>query len=290
MLKQDLYQNGLRFLTILNPSWNVKFSFKHILKNRIDLKNPKTFNEKICWLKLYDYPNNQLVIDCTDKVKVRDYVRKKGLDNILNEVYQVCDSPEEIDFEKLPDEYAIKWNNDYGSTILCKKKTEAEIEKEKRKLNKLGNRKFFLNTAELHYSKIKPKIIAEKYLNDDSQTDLYDYKVYCFNGVPSFIMVCLERQSGHARFYYYDTDWNFLRLNIDGKKAAEDFSLPKPACLAELLRAAQILSENFKFVRSDFYIVNNKPVFGELTFSPSAGLDDDLEGDLDTLLTEHLIL
>ncbi|MCC7667116.1 ATP-grasp fold amidoligase family protein [Liquorilactobacillus satsumensis] len=288
MLRYDLYQNGLRFLSLVHPEWNVKLSFQHVLKSKVNLKNPKTFNEKICWLKLYDYPNNALVIRCADKVKVRDYVREKGLGDLLNEVYQVCDTPDEINFDTLPDEYVVKLNNDCGSTLICHKGTD--IEKIKAKLNSLKRRKYFLDTAELHYSKIKPKIIVEKLLKGDNQAGVCDYKVYCFNGIPYYVMVCLDRQQGHTRFYYYDKQWNFLRVNIDGRQAPKDFNIPKPVYLDQMLKVAHTLSEDFKFVRTDFYIANNKLVFGELTFSPSAGMDEDIDGELDPLLSKHLVL
>ncbi|GAJ26270.1 glycosyltransferase [Liquorilactobacillus sucicola DSM 21376 = JCM 15457] len=288
MLKYHLYQKSLQLLTIINPKWNVEVSYRHTMKSKINLKNPQTFNEKICWLKLYDYPKNKLVIRCTDKVEARDYIREKGLEGLLNEIYQVCDDPENIEFNKLPAEYVVKWGHDYGSTIICNSTTNTE--KVKQKLKRLKHRKFYLNSAEMHYSKIKPKVIVEKLLKDTTQPELYDYKVFCYNGVPRFIMVCLGRQENNTKFYFFDTQWTFLRLNNDGKEAPKNFNIPKPVCFEEMLKDARKLSEDFKFVRVDFYIVNDKLVFSELTFSHAAGMDRDIRGSFDLLLGKYLTL
>lgn len=283
-----MYKILIRFLTILNPKWNVEVTYKHMIGRKINLENPIGFNEKINWLKLYSYPNNNLVIRCTDKVKVREYIVNLGLGHILNEVYQVCDKPEDINFNKLPNQYVVKWNNDCGSTIICSDQSDKkDIVK---KLNCFQKRNFFLDTAELHYKKIKPQVMVEHFLKDSAHKEPIDYKIYCYDGIPKFIMVCVDRQFGKVKYYFFDTNWNFLRINNDGKKAPVNFDFPRPDCLEEMLNYSKIITKGFRFVRNDFYVINGKPIFGEMTFTPAAGLDGSLDKKLDYFLGNDLIL
>lgn len=270
----------LSLLTMISPKLSVRVEFFHRFHRKINLKKPVTFNEKINYLKLFDYPKNNLVIQCTDKFAVREYVKSKKLGHILNSLYQVKESPDDIDFSTLPSDFVVKWNNDVGSSIICDTKTNEESIK--KQLTNFGKKKFYLETSEMHYKKIQPRILVEKLLKSDFGLD--DYKLYCYNGIPKFIMVCKGRQTGNVKFYFFDTNWNFLRINTDGKNAPKDFKLDKPECLDQMIYYAKILSKDFKFVRSDFYVVDGKPVFGELTFTPAAGYDGSLNYHLDNYL------
>lgn len=151
----------------------------------MDLKNPKTFNEKIQWLKLHDYPNNQLVINGADKYKVREYVKKKGLGDILVPLLRHWDRPEDIDWEKLPDKFVLKCNHGCAYNILCNNKNAFDKDDAIKKIKKWMKEDFGAFNIETHYSKIKPHITCEKFLGDC----IVDYKFFCFNGKPEYIYI-----------------------------------------------------------------------------------------------------
>lgn len=134
----------------------------------------------------------------------------------------------------------------------------------------------------MQYKKISPLIVVEKYL-DNGNGKLDDYKVYCFNGVPKFVMICVGRQFGKPKFYFFYRGWQFQRINKDGPNENMDFSLPKPKNVEEMFIAAEILSKPFPFVRVDFYLVNNAVVFGEMTFTPAGGQDSNVLPTMDQL-------
>ena len=180
-------------LTRISPRLSAKILYIYRTKEIPHLKNPKKFNEKMTNLKL-TYKDNQLVSQCADKYGVREYVKSKGLEHILNELYLICNNPDEIDFDKLPDKFALKCTHGCGYNIICNDKSKLDIKETKTKLNKWLKEKYGLATQELHYLNIKPRIICEKYLCDENGKLPLDYKIYCFNGVPKCILVCSERE------------------------------------------------------------------------------------------------
>lgn len=234
-----------------------------------DLKNPKTFSEKLCWLKLYRYIKNPLVIQCADKYKVREYIQDKKCDGMLNELLGVYDSPEQIQWEKLPKQFVLKWNFGAGKNFICKDKERYKFEDVVVKFREWEKDKCWLSHSELQYKYIPHKIICEQYLEDDSyRSSLPDYKVYCFNGKPLAILVILDRNS-EIKAEFFDCDWNVIK---NEKYQSPEKDMDKPVCLEQMLESAKILSEPFPFVRVDFYVVNGKLYFGELTFTPAGGL------------------
>jgi len=259
----------------------------------LNLKEPLTLNEKIMWLKLNEYNDNPLITMCADKYKVRDYVIEKHHENLLNGLYYVWDNPSQIDWEILPDQFVLKCNHGCGYNIICSDKTTLNKNAVINQIKKWYEEDFWKKKAELNYKYIEKKIICEKYLENADHTPIEDYKVYCFHGKALYILVC-DNAAQERKFYFYDSQWNFKRINPDSIKAKEVPSFEKPACLREMLQAAEALSEPFPFVRVDFYIVNDKPIFGELTFTPAAGLDanrlketDIMFGDLVELKIER---
>lgn len=265
------------FLTRISPKLNTRVVYLVKFRKPIDLKNPKTLDEKIQYLKFNDYYNNTLVRDCADKYAVRDYVEKCGCQEILNELYGAYDSVDDIPWDKLPEKFVIKWNFGCGQNLIVRDKSKLNIDEAKQKLKdwyKTRNT-FYLPYSEMQYRGIKPKLICEKFIESESGLLPVDYKFYCFNGHAACVLVCAGRDmSGHgAKYYFFDKNWNLLRYNKTGKNAPEGFTLPKPEGIERLFEYAEKLSKPFPFVRADFYLEKGKPLFGELTFTPCGGFD-----------------
>lgn len=232
-----------------------------------DLKKPKTFNEKVQWLKLYYYPEDTLAVNMTDKYRVRKVLEEKGLGNLLPELLYVTEDPKDIPWEKLPDKFVIKCNHGCAYNIICENKNEINIQEASKKLKKWMKEDFGLFNIEPHYSKIERKIIVEEYLG----AALIDYKLFCFNGEPKFLYVSKDlAHDSTAQMSYFDMNWNKIPLIRDDYAELEDAR--KPECFNLIVDYARRLSEPFPFVRVDFYVINGKPVFSEMTFDPSAGM------------------
>lgn len=260
---------GKRFLEIItkiSPKFCCKILFYIRTKKIPNLKNPKTFNEKTSYLKIYKYSNDNLVINCADKYEVRDFVDNKGLKNLLNELYGVYDNFDEIDFDILPDKFALKCTHGCAYNIICSDKGKFDIDSARKKVNKWMKEKYGYATTELHYTKIKPRIIIEKYLCDSDGKMPIDYKFYCFNGKAKCILVCSERDN-NLKLSYYDLEWN--RLNYEKNSWSSKKNIEKPKNFDKMIAYAEKLSKDFPFVRVDFYNDNGKIVFGELTFTPA---------------------
>lgn len=275
-IKSALLKKFKVLLTNISPVLNTRFVYWWTFRKPINLKNPKTLDEKIMWLKLNVYSNNQLVTDCADKYRVREYVEKCGCGEILNELYFAYDEVEEIDWNKLPNKFVMKWNFGCGQNFICRDKAQLDIPATIKMLKEWKKEKdlFYKDRSEMQYKGIQPKLICEKLIESEDGGLPKDYKLYCFNGNPHCILVCANRvRAGHAEYYFFDKDWNLKRYNQQGKDAPEGFTLPKPKNIEKLFEYAGILSKPFPFVRADFYLENGKVYFGELTFTPCAGLD-----------------
>lgn len=271
-------------LTLVSPELNTKICYRIKFKRRLDLKNPKTLNEKILVMKLARYGTDPLIRRCADKFGVRSYLEEKGCTDILVPLIATYNSVDEINWEALPQSFVMKWNFGCGFNIICRDKSSLNIHKARKLMKKWGHIHYHLGYSEMQYKGVPHKIIIEKFLKDNSKQSLDDYKIYCFNGKAEYIMVCVGRETGHAKFYYFDKSWQMMPYSQDALNAPEGFTLPKPDCLDDLFTYAEILSKPFNFVRSDFYVVNEKVYFGELTFTPSGGLDTGRLKDVDALL------
>lgn len=264
-------------LTRISPRLNTSIIYLAKFKRPINLKNPKTLDEKIQWLKFNTYKNNPLVKECADKYAVRQYVEQCGCGEILNELYGAYDNVEEIPWDSLPNQFVIKWNFGCGQNLIVFDKSKLDIEDAKRKLNnwyKLRDT-FYLTYSEMQYKGIVPKLICEKLIETESGDVPVDYKLYCFHGVPDCVLVCENRgQMKHgADFYFFDKDWKLRRYNKRGKEAPVDFTLPRPDGIEKVFDYAAKLSKPFPFVRADFYLEKGNVTFGELTFTPCGGFD-----------------
>lgn len=236
------------------------------MKEPLHLKHPRFFSEKMQWLKLYDYKPEYARM--ADKVAVREFVAERLGEDCLIKQLGVYEKAEEIPYNKLPNRFVLKCSHDSASTIVVKDKSSLDIKKTNDFLDKRLKLKFYLEGRENVYKEVKPRIVCEEFLGSSNDVP-EDYKVFCFDGKPEFIVVDVGRFKKHTQFYY-DTDWNWFKMDSE-YEPEPGLSVPKPAMLSELLNAAKILSAGLRFVRVDFYIVKNKLYFGELTFYPAAG-------------------
>lgn len=272
MLKRlywNLVYSYRKILSMISPTLATKYFYKKNVGKSLNLSNPKDFKEKLQWLKLNTYYNNPLITQCADKVEVRKYIAKKGLSDILNEVIGIYSSFDEIDWEELPNKFALKGNHGCGYNLICDDKGKLDKNIVKHQVEGWMHEKYWLRYAEVNYKFIKPQIIIEKYLDTDQGFLPYDYKFYCFNGKPECVLVMVGReQEMHAAFM--DMKYNVISLNE--KYSIKDFQIPeKPKCFDKMVEIAGILSKDFPFVRVDLYDNDGKVVFGELTFTPAGG-------------------
>lgn len=265
-------KNIIRFFrkitTIISPKLTCSIMYYKIMGKKLNIKKPQTFNEKINYLKLFVYPNNDLVIKCTDKLLVREYIKDKGLGKYLVKSLGNWNSVEEIDFNNLPNKFVLKCNHGCGYNIICKNKDEFNENESFKIINKWMREDFGLVSGEPHYSKINRKIICEEFLAND----ILDYKFFCFKGKPQFFYISKnvdgDFHNMQADFFYPDGEIaDFYRT--DHKRFHEKPQIPNN--LDEMLSVASKLSEDFEFVRVDLYNIDGKIYFSELTFSPCSG-------------------
>lgn len=242
----------------------------------INWSNPQTLDDKINWLKFNS--DTSLWTLLSDKLAVRDYVESKGLKFILVKLYGKWDSADEIDFDNLPKSFVLKTNHGSGTNIIVKDKSELDFNDAKKKLGEWLKLRFGWPT-EPHYLKIEPVVIAEEFLVDndhDFSSSLIDYKVWCLSGKPYCIWACYSRTVESVYVRTYDLNWNYRRecsIFTDHYREGK-IDIPKPQSLTQMLDAAKRLSEGFPEVRVDFYEVNGKLYFGELTFTSNRGCQD----------------
>jgi len=261
-----IFKKLLSAVAIFSEPMANKIMYKVYTRKKLNLKEPTLFNEKLMLLKLKYYNNNALVIKCADKYRVQEYVKECGLANILNPIYATYDDANDIDFDILPDKFVLKCNHGCGFNIICTDKSNLDKQETIKTLNKWLKKKFGKDTRELHYLKIKPLIICEKYIETNAGVLPNDYKIYCFNGEPKIILTCTEREK-ELKLNFFDLDWKELMLGHEKNRAQGE--IKAPACLDQMIENAKILSSPFKFVRVDFYDLDGSPIFGELTFTPA---------------------
>lgn len=270
----------------ISPELVLKILFRFKQGYPLNLKEPKTYNEKLQWIKLYD--KNEWIPKCCDKYTVRRYVEEQGCGKLLNHLIWQGFAPEEIPFENLPKKYVIKIT--HGSTFNIIQDGHLLVTPEEiiKKCRKWLKAKFLPCYGEWFYGIERPRIIIEDLIESHDDEPLKDYKVFCFNGVPRLIGIDSDRSTAHKKDLY-DTQWRKIP-NAKMKYPNSDKVLPKPKCLSELLNYAAILSRPFTHARVDFYIVDEKIYFGEITFTPGAGFDRFSPHELDLLMGSWLQL
>ena len=263
----------------------IQYRIKH--SRKLNIENPTRYTEKIQWYKL-NY-RDPVMTQCVDKYRVREYIKSKGLEHILNDLYAVFDSPEEIVFDNLPERFVLKTNNGSGTNLICKNKelyTEEQVRNMFRDFWDMCNAHV---GSEWVYHDVKPAIIAEQLLEDATQNnnDICDYKFLCFNGSPEYIVYDVDRYTDHKR-NIYDLDWNDLHIASDCP--CSDNAYAKPENLNEMLEIVRILCEDFPAVRVDLYSIEGKIYFGELTFFPWSGYVQFTPDSFDFELGEKFVL
>ena len=270
-IKRALSSNlaNSKFGQLIPDKLYLKIQYRLLMNKKLDLKSPKTFNEKLQWLKLYDrrpeYPG------LVDKYEVKKYVA-----GVLGEQYVipnlgVWDNVDDIDFDSLPNEFVIKCTHDSGSVIICRDKASFDIEAAKAKLKKKFDSNLFWQGREWPYKSVKPRVLAEKYLSELSDEKMIDYKFFCFNGEPRYLYVSQGLEDHEtARISYASLDWEielFKRSDFDNFETLP----PKPKGFDKMVEMSKTLAKEIPFVRVDFYDINGQVYFGEMTFFPGAG-------------------
>lgn len=238
---------------------------------KIDWKNPKSFNEKIQWLKVYD--RNPLYPTLVDKFAMREYIK-----NTVGEAYLIplvggpWNNFDEIDFSLLPERFVLKSTHDSGGVVICRGKDRFDQKAAREKIEKSLKRNYYWGGREWSYRDIRPRIIAEAYMENTSGDELADYKFMMFGGEFRSVFVCSNRfADGELNVTFFDPDWN--RMPFERHYHADPHELPKPTCYDVMIRVAERLSEGLPFVRVDLYEINGRVYCGELTLYPGSGLE-----------------
>lgn len=268
-MKKSIMKLIMNLLYCLPKGFAHKIYYYHRMKRKLNLKNPIDLNEKIQWLIVYRYGIREA--DYTDKLIVKQKLEKFDEKLHIPKLYFSFDSVNQIDYDKLPDKFVLKTNNGCGNVFICRDKKNFDLKNAKAQLKKTLKEKFAKKNLEYHYSYIKPKIICEEFLDDNSGKLPTDYKFYCFNGVVKCILVCTDRiDENNKSISYFDIKWN--KLDYEKDKYKNNKIIEKPKNLSEMLRIASKLSKDFNFVRVDLYNINGDIYFGELTFTPACGM------------------
>jgi hypothetical protein len=260
------------FLYGLSPVILARFRFLMSYGRWLDLENPQSLDEKLLWLMLYW--RHPLKTQCGDKYAVRSYVEEYGLGQLLPKILGVYESSREIDFAALPRSFVLKCSHGSSFNIICQDKSKLNFAETRRILDAWLMVDYSTVYGELHYSGMKPRIICEPFLGAPDGSLPLDYKVYCFEGRAYCTMVCAKRNINgqNAIYYFYDRDWK-ARLPYEELILLYDREIPKPESYDKMIDAAQMLSGPFPFVRVDFYCIQGRTVFSEMTFTPNACID-----------------
>jgi len=270
----------LRATHFVPDKWYVKAQYCAYMSKRLNIERPRSFNEKLQWIKLYD--RKQRYTTLVDKYKVKEYVSEKIGERYVVPLLGVWEHFEEIDFDQLPDQFVLKCTHDSGSVMICEDKKSFNIDVAREKLEDGLAHNYFYRWREWPYKDVKPRIIAEKYL-DDENGDLEDYKVLCFNGKAAFIQLHRGRHSNCYTQDYYNTDWVLQPFNQKGYYAGSNPE-QKPEFLEEMLHLSEVLAEGIPHIRVDWYYNKGQLYLGELTFFDAAGYAEFVPDEVDLFL------
>lgn len=285
--KKNFLLTPFNLLYRISPQADLSLLFRLRQGYRLNLENPRTYNEKLQWIKLYDH--NPLMPVCCDKFAVREYIRSKGLGDLLNEIYWEGFRPEEIPFETLPDRFVIKATHGSAFNVICTDKEKLDQKKTIRLCRKWLKTKFLPCYGEWFYGMESPRIIVEKYLEGDGAQGLFDYKIFCFNGEPRMLYVDTWKDGRHA-INAYDMDFHLLKGVQLGYPNDRETVIKKPEAWEEMKKIARRLAEDFLHVRVDLYYTKGRIFFGELTFTKGAGFGKIKPLEFDYLMGDWLKL
>lgn len=278
----------LSLLSFIPDKTMLKLQYRIKSNRKLDLANPKRYTEKIQWYKLYY--RDPLMKQCADKYLVRDYIKSKGLEGILNELYDVFDGPDDIKLDNLPDCFVLKLSNGSSTNYVCKDKSKCDLNKIKQLFKDFEAQSKSSAGREWVYSDGKPVIVAEKFLEDPSNlnNELCDYKILCFNGKPEYTICVCGRYTEYYHHVVYDSNWNKVNVEIGDTTSAVDYK--KLEKFDEMMEIAKVLSEDFPAARIDLYLIDGKIYFGEITFFPWSGYMEFTPDSFDYVLGEKFIL
>lgn len=245
----------------------LKIIFRANMGYKLNLTNPKTFSEKLQWIKVYK--RESIWSKMVDKYEVREYIAETIGKQYLIPSLGVYNTFEEIDFDKLPQKFVLKCTHDSGGLIICKDKNRLDKDFAKKKIEKCLNKNYFYWGREWPYKNVKPRIVCEEFISDSDNTP-DDYKVLCFNGKAKLIELHRGRFDNHTQDFY-DINWNKTDISQDG--ITSDIIYERPNKLEEMIRLSEKIAQGIPHVRIDWFIINDKLYFGEITFFDGSGLD-----------------
>lgn len=256
------------FFNVIGDKAYLRLIFKNRVGYNLNIDNPTTFNEKLQWLKLYD--RNPLYTKMVDKAEAKNYVSEKLGSEYVIPTLGAWEKAEDIDFDALPNQFVLKTTHDSGGVVICKDKSTFDFNAAKKKLAKRLKKSFFLQSREWPYKNVKPRIIAEEYIEEISFGEFYEYKMFCFNGKVKMILVCNgEYLNSDRTIDYCDENFNKLPFISYNQPSEQDIETPKEK--AKLFEIAEKLSKDIPHVRVDLYVIKGKIYFGELTFFHGSG-------------------
>lgn len=245
----------------------LKVLYRNKLHKKLNLTNPQTFNEKLQWLKLYNRKDIYTIM--VDKYETKKYVSDIiGAEYIIPTI-GIYEKFDDIDFGKLPNQFVIKCTHDSGGLVICKDKNTLKVEEVRKKLESSLKNNYYMYSREWPYKNVKPRIIIEKYMGNN----LNDYKIMCFNGNPYYTFVCTDRNTEKGlHVTFFDDKWNKMNFERHYPSSKED--IKQPVNFNKMMELSKILSKDIPFVRADWYEIDNKIYFGELTFFPGGGFEE----------------
>lgn len=274
--------------SIIPDKLYLKLQYRHHFKKNLDLKNPITYNEKIQWLKLYD--RRPEYITYVDKYEVRKFIKDSIGDDYLIPLIGVYDSVKEIDWNQLPDSFVLKCTHGSSCNIICRNKSELNIEQSKIKLENWMKKNWYWYGREWPYKDVIPRIICEEFLIQDDGEELRDYRFFCFKGEPRFITVDFSiTDKKKTRRNLYDLSWNRMDAEISYPNE-NSYIVKKPERLEEMIRLSKIISTNIPHARIDFYYIRNKIYFGEITLYHQSGFGKIKPAEFDRIMGDWIEL
>lgn len=267
----------------------IRFQYKIKTGRRLNLNNPKRYTEKLQWYKLYY--RDPLMTLCSDKYSVREYVKEKGLEDILNPLYGVYDDVDDIDFNSLPNSFAIKNTRGAGGNIFVENKKDVDLEMIKQEADKWLKTKSVKYGREWSYYDIQPRLVIEKLIDRDENNDIPDYKFFCFNGKVKYLYTMIDYTDNHdnGKCSFFTPDFKKLPYRRS-EFSPIDKKLKKPENFEKMINIAEKLSENFPHVRVDLYNIKGNIIFGELTFYNASGYTVFEPDEFDYILGEKFVL
>ncbi len=264
----------------------LQFKYFCAFSHFCDFRNPKTFNEKLQWLKLNNRDPKHT--EYVDKYLMKRYITEKFGDGYVIPLLGVWDSVDKIDFDILPEQFVLKTTHDCAGLVICKDKSNLDVEMAKRTLTRAMKSDYYVRYREWPYKNVVPRIIAEAYMVDESGVELKDYKVFCFNGEPYCIQVDFDRFVSHKK-NLYSTEWQLLDFSFN-YPAHPEIVIDRPTNLDEMLRMARQIAKDEPFVRVDFYSIHGRTYVGEITFFPASGYGKFMPEKYDRILGDMIHL